>query len=99
MPHSANPAPQRRSPTHSRLWPPSTACDWTKLKSEVERRAAEAPAAPGGLVDALARAFGLGSVTGTPSPVSYTPMGRSWSITTNRGRWLAGTVYDWIDEA
>lgn len=73
--------------------------DWTKLKSEVERRAAEAPAAPGGLVDAVARAFGLGSVTGTPSPVSYTPMGRSWSITTNRGRWLAGTVYDWIDEA
>lgn len=73
--------------------------DWTELKSEVGRRAADAPTAPEGLVDALAGAFGLGSVTGTPAPVSYTPMGRSWSIPTDRGRWLAGTVYDWIDEA
>lgn len=70
--------------------------DWPELKSEVQRRAAEAPAAPDGLADALAAAFGLGSVTGALSPLSYTPMGRSWSLTTDRGRWLAVTVYDWI---
>src|SRR5215831_16771305 len=73
--------------------------DWSELRSEAGRRAADAPTAPDGLADALAVAFGLGAVTDTASPVSFTPMGRSWSITTDRGRWLAGTVYDWITSA
>ncbi|TDO27821.1 hypothetical protein EV643_15215 [Kribbella sp. VKM Ac-2527] len=73
--------------------------DWTELKSEVERRAAEAPVAPDGLADALATTFGLGNVTNAAAPVSFTPMGRCWSITTDRGRWLAVTVYAWITEA
>jgi hypothetical protein len=73
--------------------------DWTELKSESERRAAEVPVAPDGLADALATAFGLGAVTNAASPVSFTPMGRCWSVTTDRGRWLAVTVYAWITDA
>ncbi|MEV6283369.1 hypothetical protein [Kribbella sp. NPDC051770] len=70
--------------------------DWAALRSEVERRAADVPKPPDGLADALAAAFGLGRVSGEVSPVSLTPMGRCWSITTDRGRWLAVTVYPWI---
>ncbi|WP_129669454.1 hypothetical protein [Phytoactinopolyspora endophytica] len=73
--------------------------DWPELKSEVERRAESAPVAPDGFADALATTFGLGSVTSPASPVSFTPMGRCWSITTGRGRWLAVTVYPWITNA
>ncbi|MBE1605477.1 phosphotransferase [Actinopolymorpha pittospori] len=73
--------------------------DWAALKSEVEQRAEETPTAPVGLADSLANAFGLGRVTGSPAPVSYTPTGRSWSITTDRGRWLAGTVLPFITDA
>ncbi|GAA1558357.1 hypothetical protein [Kribbella lupini] len=70
--------------------------DWAELKSEAERRAAAVPAAPDGLAEELASTFGLGQVTAPPSPVAFTPMGRCWSITTERGRWLAVTVYPWI---
>ncbi|MGC4944573.1 hypothetical protein [Kribbella sp. DT2] len=70
--------------------------DWAELKSETERRAAAVPTPPDGLADALVTAFGLGRVTGAVSPVAFTPMGRCWSITTDRGRWLAVTVYPWI---
>ncbi len=73
--------------------------DWTELKSEAERRAVEVPVAPEGLADALAMTFGLGAVTAAASPVSFTPMGRCWSITTDRGRWLAVTVFGWITDA
>jgi hypothetical protein len=72
--------------------------DWSELKSEAVRRAAQAPTAPDGLADALATAFGLGAVIAAPAPVSFTPMGRCWSITTERGRWLAVTVYAWITD-
>lgn len=70
--------------------------DWNALKAEAEQRAAHAPVAPDGLADALAAAFGLGRVLTAASPVSFTPMGRCWSIITDRGRWLVGTVYPWI---
>ncbi|GAB2672321.1 phosphotransferase [Kribbella swartbergensis] len=70
--------------------------DWAALKSEVERRAAQAPVVPDGLAEALASAFGLGRVVGSASPVAFSLMGRSWSITTDRGRWLAVSVYPWI---
>ncbi|MGW5362500.1 phosphotransferase [Actinopolymorpha pittospori] len=73
--------------------------DWAALRSEVEQRAEETPTAPVGLADALAGAFGLGRVTESPAPVSYTPTGRSWSIMTDRGRWLACTVYPFITHA
>ncbi|MEV5966616.1 hypothetical protein AB0L70_32910 [Kribbella sp. NPDC051952] len=72
--------------------------DWPALKAEVERRIADTPAAPEGLAEKLAEVFGLGAVSEPASPVSFTPMGRCWAITTDRGRWLAVTVYDWITE-
>jgi hypothetical protein len=72
--------------------------DWAELRSEAERRAAELPVAPDGLAETLATTFGLGTVTQPASPVSFTPMGRCWSISTDRGRWLAATVYGWITE-
>lgn len=72
--------------------------DWIALKPDVERRAAEAMVAPDGFADALATVFDLGRAVST-APVSFTPMGRCWSITTDRGRWLAVTVYEWITEA
>ncbi|TCO34437.1 phosphotransferase family enzyme [Kribbella steppae] len=70
--------------------------DWAELKAEVERRMLEAPVVPDGLAEALATTFGLGRVIKEASPVSFTPMGRCWSITTDEGRWLAVTVYPWI---
>ncbi|NIK61945.1 phosphotransferase [Kribbella shirazensis] len=70
--------------------------DWTALKVEVERRVAGAPVAPEGLAEELAQAFGLGKLTEPARPVVFTAMGRCWGITTDRGRWLAVTVYDWI---
>ncbi|TCC01900.1 phosphotransferase [Kribbella soli] len=70
--------------------------DWPALKAEVERRVADTPTAPAGLAEALAEAFDLGTLTGPAKPVSFTAMGRCWDFTTDRGRWLAVTVYDWI---
>ncbi|MEU4604253.1 hypothetical protein AB0F43_14835 [Kribbella sp. NPDC023972] len=70
--------------------------DWAELKSEAERRAAAAPVVPDRLAEALAAAFGLGRVTAAAAPVSFNLMGRCWSISTDRGRWLAVTVYPWI---
>jgi hypothetical protein len=72
--------------------------DWPALKAEVERRIADAPTSPEGLAEELAEMFGLGAVSEAARPVSFTPMGRSWAITTDRGRWLAVTVYDWITD-
>lgn len=72
--------------------------DWPALKAEVDRRIAEPPAPPTGLTEAIADAFGLGQVTAPARPVAFTPMGRCWAITTERGRWLAVTVYPWITE-
>ncbi|MBP2355496.1 hypothetical protein JOF29_006606 [Kribbella aluminosa] len=66
------------------------------MKAEVERRVGDTPAAPPGLAEELAEAFGLGTVTEAARPVVFTAMGRCWDITTDRGRWLAVTVYQWI---
>jgi hypothetical protein len=70
--------------------------DWAELRSEVERRGGAVPVAPEGLAEALADVFGLGTLAAPAAPVSFTPMGRCWSLTTDRGRWLAVTVYPWI---
>jgi hypothetical protein len=70
--------------------------DWVELKAEVERRVLDAPVVPDGLAEGLAATFGLGTVIKAATPVSFTPMGRCWSITTDKGRWLAVTVYPWI---
>jgi hypothetical protein len=72
--------------------------DWPALKTEVERRLTQLPKAPEGLAVELARVFGLGQVTGSARAVSFTAMGRCWEISTDRGRWLAVTVFEWITE-
>ncbi|MET9268488.1 hypothetical protein [Kribbella sp. NPDC003557] len=68
--------------------------DWSALKAEVERRVA--PAAPEGLAEELADVFGLGKPTAAPRALMLTAMGRCWELTTDSGRWLATTVYQWI---
>jgi hypothetical protein len=70
---------------------------WTDLKAEVDRRRADVPAAPTGLAEQLAEVFGLGTLTRPPTPVAFDPMGRTWCLETERGRWSAGPVYPWID--
>ncbi|TCC35830.1 hypothetical protein [Kribbella speibonae] len=72
--------------------------DWPALKAEVERRAADTPTAPEGLAEDLAEAFDLGTLTEPAKPVLFTAMGRCWEFRTDRGRWLAVTVYDWITD-
>ena len=71
---------------------------WTDLKAEAERRRAEAPAGDPALADALATAFGLGEVSGPMLPISYEYMGRKWCLETTKGRFIAGPVFEWIDD-
>lgn len=70
---------------------------WLDLKAEVERRRAALPSAEPGLGEALASSFDLGTLVAPISAVSDVPMGRTWSLTTERGRWLASPVYPWIN--
>lgn len=72
---------------------------WTDLKAEVEKRRGALPEAPEGVTEALADVFGLGTPRGPMTALAYDPMGQTWSIETDRGRWIAGTVYDWINDA
>lgn len=72
---------------------------WLDLKAEVERRRVTLPSAEPGLGEALASSFDLGALAAPISAVSYVPMGRTWSLITERGRWLASPVYPWIDNA
>ncbi len=70
---------------------------WPRLKAEVDQRRQHPPTPPAGLVEGLAEAFDLGSVTAV-KPVSYSPLGRHWSLTTDRGRWLAVPGYPWMGD-
>jgi Ser/Thr protein kinase RdoA (MazF antagonist) len=72
---------------------------WTDLKAEVERRRVNMPAADPALAQAFIAAFGLGSLTGGMLPVAHGLSGRSWSLTTGRGRFHVRPVLNWIDEA
>lgn len=68
---------------------------WTGLRREVEQRRTQPPTPPAGLAEALAEAFALGRVISV-QPVSYSPHGRIWSLTTAAGRWLAVPGYPWM---
>ena len=69
---------------------------WPDLKAEVERRrTADRPTAPGA-AEQLAAAFDLGAVCEPMTPIAYAFMGRRWRLTTERGDWLVGPVFDWI---
>ena len=67
---------------------------WNDLKAEVDRRRDDLPAAPAGLADGLAEAFGLGAVTAI-TPIRYEYTGRRWCLDTARGRFLVTPVFDW----
>ena len=73
--------------------------DWNDLRRDVERRREDLPVAEPGLAEALASAFALGAVHAPMVPIGYQHMGRTWVLETDRGRWLAAPVFDWIDEA
>ncbi|WP_152363322.1 hypothetical protein [Microlunatus speluncae] len=70
---------------------------WSALKTEVDQRRRQPPIAPDELVDGLVEAFDLGPVTAV-RPVSYSPLGRHWSVITDRGRWLAVPGYPWMGD-
>ena len=71
---------------------------WPDLKAEVDRRRAEVPVGDPALATALADAYGLGGVRSI-SPVSFSLMGRSWRLDTDRGAVLAHPVFDYFTEA
>lgn len=71
---------------------------WSDLKAEVDRRRAETPSAPDGLAEGLAEVFELGEVTTPLTPIRYEYMGRRWELHTDRGRFVARPVFDWIDD-
>jgi hypothetical protein len=72
---------------------------WTDLKAEVERRRAIAAPGDAGLGQALADAFGLGDVCGPMLPLAHEPMGRKWSLQTERGRCVVWPLYEWVNQA
>ena len=72
--------------------------DWPTLKAEVERRRASTPPSSDELAEHLAHAFAIGRPTRPAAPIAFGPMGRRWCIETERGRFVAGTVYDWMNE-
>lgn len=68
--------------------------NWTDLKAEVDRMHGRADVADPALARAVGDAFGLG--TGEMRSVARPDdMGRQWSLTTDRGRWLVRTMDDW----
>lgn len=70
---------------------------WMNLKAEVDRRQGGADIAEPSLASAVADRFGLGRVTAEMRSLAQANyMGRPWSLETERGRWFAQTVDDWM---
>lgn len=72
---------------------------WTDLKTEVDRRRASVVPGSALLAGDLAAAFGLGDVAGPLMPIANEPMGRTWLLTTARGRFVASPLYTWVNDA
>lgn len=70
---------------------------WTALKDEVDRRNANPLHAPPGVAEAIAHTFDLGTPTGPLVAVERQWAGQAWSLSTDRGRWLARELFDWYD--
>lgn len=72
---------------------------WPDLKAEVERRSAAIPMSVGeDLAEAVAEAFDLGTPVGPLVPHERQWAGQAWVLATDRGRWLARSLFDWFDE-
>ena len=72
---------------------------WPDLKAEVERMSATTKTAGDGTADALAAAFDLGQPAGPLAALERQWAGQAWVLTTDRGRFLARNVFDWIDHS
>lgn len=72
---------------------------WPDLKAEVDRRSAEVRTADDGVARAVADAFGIGPPQGAMTAVERQWAGQAWSLTTDRGRWLARQLFQWFDES
>ena len=72
---------------------------WPDLKAEVDRRGAAVRTAEEGTEAAVALAFDLGAPQGRLVAVERQWAGQAWSLTTERGRWLARRLFDWFDES
>ena len=70
---------------------------WTALKDEVDRRNASPRQAPAGVAEDLAEVFDLGTPIGPLVAVERQWAGQAWSLSTDRGRWLARELFDWYD--
>ncbi len=70
---------------------------WPALKAEVDRRRAAVRTAGEGTEAPLAAAFDLGAPQGPLVAVERQWAGQAWSLTTDRGRWLARRLFDWFD--
>ena len=70
---------------------------WTALKDEVDRRSANPLHAPAGVAEAVAHVFDLGTPIGPLVAVARQWAGQAWSLSTDRGRWLARELFDWYD--
>ena len=69
---------------------------WTELKAEVDRTRGRADVADPELARALADRFDLGTVTGPMRSLArQDESGRTWSLTTDRGRFMARTLDTW----
>ena len=72
---------------------------WSDLVAAVETSRSSRPQGSLELTTELAAAFGLGAVTEPMTPVIYEYMGRRWRVRTDKGDFIAGPVFDWIDES
>ncbi|WP_020576374.1 phosphotransferase [Actinopolymorpha alba] len=70
---------------------------WTDLKAEVDRRAGKADITDDALAKAIAERYNLGKVTAPMRSLARADEGgRRWSLETERGRWEARTMDNWI---
>ncbi len=72
---------------------------WPDLKAEVDRRTAATHTTEDGAEAAVAAAFDLGAPQGPLVALERQWAGQAWSLTTDRGRWLARRLFEWFDEA
>jgi hypothetical protein len=69
---------------------------WTDLKAEVDRLRGRVDVAEPALAQAVADAYGLGTVTGPMRSLARPDdSGRQWSLDTDRGRWAVRTMDTW----
>ena len=71
---------------------------WPDLKNEVDRRLTAVRHADDAATVAVAAAFDLGVPTGPMAALGPQWAGQAWSLTTERGRWLARRLSDWFEE-